>query len=60
MPKQSKNVDKVCTFSSLVSSYDHLYAMNNKSKTTLMCETANYIRSHCLWDLISYLSCTLM
>ena len=33
MPKESKNADKSCTFSSLISIYDHLYAMNNKSKT---------------------------
>ena len=30
--KESQNVDKRCTFSSLVSSYIHLYAMNDKSK----------------------------
>ena len=37
MPKESKNVDKRCTFSSLISSYDHLHVhpMNDKSKTTL-------------------------
>ena len=32
MPKESKNVDKRCAFQSLVSSYDHLYAMNDKRK----------------------------
>ena len=37
MPKVSKNVDKRGAFSTLVSSYDHLFAMNNKSKTTLVC-----------------------
>ena len=37
--KESTNVDKRCTFSSLVtcSSCDHLYAMNDNSKTTLIC-----------------------
>ena len=59
MPKESQNVDKRCTFSSLVSSYDHLYAMNDKSKTTFICGTANCIRSH-LWGLISHSSCTLV
>ena len=34
MPKESKNVDKSCAFSSLVRSYDH--AINDKSKTTLV------------------------
>ena len=45
MPKESKNVDERCAFSSLLSSYDHLYAMYDKSKTTLVCGTANYIRT---------------
>ena len=46
MPKESKNVDKRCTLSSLVSSFDHLNAMNDKSKTTLVCGQSigyNYI-----------------
>ena len=30
MPKESKNVDEKCAFSSLVSSYDQLYAMTDK------------------------------
>ena len=34
VPKESQNADKMCTFSSLVSSYNHFYAMNDKSKTT--------------------------
>ena len=38
MAKESKNVEKRCTFSSLVSSYDHLYVMNDKSKTMLSCD----------------------
>ena len=46
MPKESKNVDKRCAFSSLVRSYAHVYAMNDKCKVTLMCGTANCIRSH--------------
>ena len=37
IPKASANVDKKCAFSSLVSSYDHLYAMNDKNKTTHSC-----------------------
>ena len=37
MPKESQNVDKRCIFSSLVSNYNHLYAMNDKSKTTHSC-----------------------
>ena len=45
MPKESNNVDKRYAFSSLVSSYDHLYATNDKSKTTLVCGTINCIRS---------------
>ena len=53
MPKESQNVDKRCTFSSLVSSYNHLYAKNDKSKTTLVCGTPTCIRSRCLWGLIS-------
>ena len=36
IPKDSQNVDKSCTFSSLVSSYIRLCAMNDKSKTTLV------------------------
>ena len=60
MPKESQNVNKRCTFSSLVSNYNHLYAMNDKSKTTLVCATANCIRSHCLWGLISHSSCALI
>ena len=40
MLKESTNVDKMCTFSSLFSSYVHLYAMNDKSKVTPVCETA--------------------
>ena len=47
MPKESQNVDKMHTFSSLVSNYNHLYAMNDESKTILVCATANCIRSHC-------------
>ena len=55
MPKESKDVDKRCTFSSFVSSYDLLYAMNDKSKTTLICGTAfNSIGYCCLWGLISH------
>ena len=54
MPKAAKNVDKGCTFSSLVSRYDHLYEMNDKSfKKSLVCGTANSIRSHCLLGLLS-------
>ena len=49
MPKESKNVDKRCTFSSLVSCYDHLDAVNDKSKTRLVCVAAKCIRSRCLW-----------
>ena len=45
MPKELKNVEKRCTLSFLLSSYDHLYAMNDKSKTTLVYGTANCIRS---------------
>ena len=37
MPKESQNVDKRCTLSSLVSNYNHLYAMDDKSKTTHSC-----------------------
>ena len=43
MPKESQNGDKSCTVSSLVSRYNHLYAMNDKSKTTLVCGTASCI-----------------
>ena len=62
MPTESKNVDKGCAFSSLVSSYGHLCVMNDKSKTKLVCEraTCNCVRSHCLWGLISHSSCTLV
>ena len=49
MPKDSKNLDNGCTFSSLASSYDHLYAMNDTNKTTLVCGTAICIGFHCLW-----------
>ena len=49
MPIESENVDKRYTFSSLVSIYNHLYAMNDNSKTTLVCGTANCIWSLCLW-----------
>ena len=38
MPKESQNVDKRCTFSSLISSYHHLYAMNENSKPHLCVE----------------------
>ena len=48
MLKDSQNVDKRCTFACLASSYDHLNAMNDKSKTTLVCGNANCIRSCCL------------
>ena len=34
--------------------------MNDKSKTTLVCGTANCIRSHCLWGLMSHSSCALV
>ena len=37
LPKES-HYDKRCTFSSLVSSYNHLYVMNDKSKTTHSCD----------------------
>ena len=37
MHKDSMNVDKRCTFSSLVNSFDHLYAINDKHKTTHPC-----------------------
>ena len=37
VPEESKNVNKSCTFSSLVSSYEHLYAMDDKRKKTLLC-----------------------
>ena len=60
MNKESNNVDKKCEFSFLVRSYDHLCTMNDKSKTTLVCGTDNCITSHCLWDLVSHLSCTPM
>ena len=60
MLKESKNVDKRCTFLSLSKSYDNLYVMNDKSKTTLVCGIVNYIRSHCLWGLISHLNCALV
>ena len=53
MTKELQNVDKRCTFSSLVSNYNHLYAINDNSKTTLMCGTGNCIRSRCLCGLIS-------
>ena len=52
--KESTNVDKRCTFSILVSSYDHLYAMNDKIKPPLMCESANCIQSSCLWGHLSH------
>ena len=60
MPKDSKNVDKRCTYLSVVSSYNHLYTMTYITKTTLVCGAANCIRCHCLWGLTSHLSCTLM
>ena len=34
--------------------YTYLHAMNDKHKTTLICEIANFIRYHCLLSLISY------
>ena len=49
-----------CTFTSLVSSYNHLHAMHNTNKTTLVCGTANCIRSHCLLGHISPSSCALI
>ena len=52
MAKESQNVDKRCTFSSLISSYNNLYAMNAKKKTTLKCAPANCIRS-CGFPIIS-------
>ena len=39
MPNESQNVDKRRTFSSLISNYNQVCAMNDKSKTTLMCAT---------------------
>ena len=45
MPKESQNVDIWCTFSSLVSSYDRLYAMNNKSEVTLVCGSSYHTRA---------------
>ena len=60
MHKESQNVDKRCTLSSLVSSDIHLYAMNDKSKATLVCGTDSCIKSHCLWGYISHSSCALM
>ena len=58
MPKESQNVEERCTFSSLVSSYNDLHAMNDISKTTLVCGTAKCIRPPYLWHLISHSSCT--
>ena len=34
MRKESQNIDKRCTFSSLIRNYNHLYAMNDKSMRT--------------------------
>ena len=47
MPKESRNVqlDERCTFSSLVSSDDRVYAMHDKSKTTLVCVASYHIRA---------------
>ena len=39
----------------IVSSYDHLYAKDDKGKTALMYGTPNVIRVH-LWGLISYIT----
>ena len=49
MSKESKNVDKRCTFSSLFNSYNHLYAVNDKSKTTL----SLFVRPHITLELHS-------
>ena len=46
--------------SSLVSCYDHLYAVNDPSKATLVCGAANCIRSCCLWGLILHSGCALV
>ena len=56
MPKESQNVDKTCTFSTLVSNYNHSYAMNDKSKATLLYGTANCVKSRCLWGFKSHSS----
>ena len=54
MPKESKNVDKRCTFSSLFSSYVHLYAMNDKSKTTHICGPSYHTQAMLLCDMKPY------
>ena len=58
MHKELQNGD-TCVSSSLVSNYDHLYAMNDKSKTILVYGTANCIRPCLMWGLISHLSSAL-
>ena len=58
MLTESKNVEKKCACSFLVSHYDHLNTMPEKNKTTNMCGTANCIRSHCLWTHITHKLCS--
>ena len=53
MPKESNNVNKSCTFSSLVSNSDHLYALNDKVKPQLCVEQQNvshplFVGPHCV------------
>ena len=50
MPKESQNVDKRCTFSSLVIIYNHLYAMNDKRKATL----SLFVESHITLELCAH------
>ena len=54
MPKESKNVDKRCTFSSLISTYDHLYVMNDKSQlilSDLICGVSYHTRAALSFDM---------
>ena len=55
-----KNVDKKCAFSFLVSIFDHLYVVYDKSKTILTCGTASYNTSCCMGGIISHSSTTLV
>ena len=49
MPKESQNVDNRCTFLSLVSRYNNLYAMNDKNKqlivSDLVCGTSYHTQA---------------
>ena len=58
IPKDQRMLIKGVHFHPYLALYDHLYVMNDKSKTTLMAGTA--MRSHCLWGLVSHLSCILV